>query len=49
MLPFLRKKSYVNVQGIQPIRFHELIQRVGQISEASLKKIRAALRFTFEL
>ena len=48
-LPFLRTQSFVNLQGTQPIRHHELTQRVGKIDADSSEKIRGALRFTFGL
>ena len=47
--PFLRERSYVNVQGLQAIQHHELIGPIGTLQSAAMEKIRAALKYTFDL
>ena len=47
--PFLRVQSYVNVQGLQAIQHHELNGPMGRLHPASMEKIRAALKYTFDL
>ncbi len=49
-VPFLSKKSYANVQGIQAIQDHELSKRpAGTFRKEVLEKVRDALRFALEL
>jgi mRNA interferase MazF len=49
-VPFLRKKSYANVQGIQAVQHHELSERpIGKFRDTVMDEIRNALRFTFEI
>jgi len=47
--PFLRSKSYANVQGLQAIQHHELQGPVGVIFGAALEDIREALRHALDL
>jgi len=46
---FLRMNSYVNVQGLQAIQHHELSDRIGTLNAKSMTKIRAALKYAFDL
>jgi mRNA interferase MazF len=46
---FLRLDSYVNVQGLQAIQHHELSRRIGVLDAESMTKIRAALKYAFDL
>ena len=49
-VPFLSKKSYANVQGIQAIQDHELSQKpIGSFRKEVLDEVRDALRFALEL
>ena len=48
-MPFLRAKSYANVQGLQAIQDHELIGPVGNFYGTVLEDIRNALKFAMEL
>lgn len=49
-VPFLAKKSYVNVQGLQAVQHHELSAKpVGRFQDRVMEEVRSALRFTFEL
>ena len=47
--PFLRMKSYANVQGLQAIQDHELIGPVGSIYGSVFDDIKNALRYAMEL
>ncbi len=47
--PFLRAQSYVNVQGLQAIQHHELNGPIGRLHPAAVGKIRAALKYVFDL
>ena len=47
--PFLRERSYVNVQGLQAVRYHELVGPIGRLHPAAMEKIRAAIKYTLEL
>lgn len=47
--PFLRMKSFANVQGLQAIQHHELQEKVGVIFGEPLNEVRAALRYAMEL
>lgn len=46
---FLREKSFVNMQGITPIQFHELGRSVGKLDSGTFERIREAIRYTFDL
>lgn len=48
-MPFLRAKSYANVQGLQAIQDHELNGPVGTFYGAVLKDLKDALRFAMDL
>lgn len=47
--PFLRTKSYANVQGLQAIQHHELIKKVGIIFGNPMQQIREALIYALNL
>ena len=47
--PFLRVKSYANVQGLQAIQHHELQGPIGTIYGKPLEDVREALRYAMEL
>ena len=47
--PFLRAKSYANVQGLQAIQDHELSGPVGISYGAALEDVKTALRFAMDL
>lgn len=47
--PFLRQKSYANVQGLQTVQDHELEGPIGTIPDDSFQRIRRALRYILEL
>jgi len=46
---FLNESSYVNVQGLQAIQYHELKKRLGTISEDQMVSIRKSLAFALDL
>ena len=48
-LPFLRKTSYVNIQGLQAIQHHELSGPVGSLSPSHMAAIKTALKYALEL
>ena len=48
-MPFLRAKSYANVQGLQAIQHHELEGPVGLIFGEVLERIREALRHALDI
>jgi mRNA interferase MazF len=44
-VPWLREQSYINAQGIQPVRFSELVRKApGQFDARVLADVRAALK-----
>ncbi len=47
--PFLKVKSYANVQGLQAIADNELLEKVGAVFGEPFEKIKNALRWTLEL
>jgi len=47
--PFLRMKSYANVQGLQAIQHHELHGPVGTFYGQTMEDVRAALRYAMEI
>jgi len=47
--PFLRQKSYANVQGLQAVQDHELEGPIGTVPGGALERIRAALRYALDL
>jgi len=47
--PFFRMKSYANVQGLQAIQHHELIDPVGLIYGKSFEAVKEALRYSMDL
>jgi len=48
-LPFLRRSSYANVQGLQAIQHHELRGPVGTLGEQKMAAIKQALSQMLEL
>ena len=47
--PFLRERSYANMQGLQAIQDHELAGPVGTFHGEVMDRVRAALVYTFAL
>jgi mRNA interferase MazF len=46
---FLDYDSFVNVQGLQAIQFHELRKSIGRLPEASMIEVKAALAYLFDI
>lgn len=47
--PFLRMKSYANVQGLQAIQHHEMDGPIGTFFGNAMDDVRAALRYSMDL
>lgn len=47
--PFLRERSYVNIQGLQAIQHHELKGSVGLFHGKVMERIREAIAYTFDI
>jgi mRNA interferase MazF len=47
--PFLRERSYANMQGLQAIQHHELQGPVGVFHGSVMNHIREAIAFTFDI
>ena len=47
--PFLRSKSYANVQGMQAIQHHEMNGPIGIIYGEAFNRLKEALKFIFEI
>lgn len=47
--PFLRMKSFANVQGLQAVQHHELEGPIGTFYGAALDDVRSALRYAMEI
>lgn len=47
--PFLRTKSYANVQGLQAIQHHEMKGPVGVFYGEAFNKVKEALKYTFDI
>lgn len=47
--PFLRVKSYANVQGLQAVSHHELEGPIGTFYGKAMDDVRAALRYAMAL
>ena len=47
--PFLRMKSYANVQGLQAVQHHELQGPIGTFHGKAIDDVRAALRYAMEI
>ena len=47
--PFLRTKSYVNVQGLQVVQHHELQGPIETFYGKAIDDVRAALRYAMEI
>jgi mRNA interferase MazF len=48
-MPFLRTKSYANVQGLQAIQDHELNGPVGLFYGSVLSDLKSGLRYALDL
>ncbi len=48
-MPFLRLKSYANVQGLQAVQHHELQGPIGIFYGRAMDEVRAALRYALDL
>jgi mRNA interferase MazF len=48
-LPFLHQTSVVNIQGIGSLIEPRLERKLGQLSAATMVKVKAAIRFALEL
>ena len=48
-MPFLRMKSYANVQGLQALQDHELSGPIGLFYGSVLEDVKNALRFALEI
>ena len=46
---FLKADSFVNVQGLQAISYHELHRKLGTISDAYLSQIKDSLIYALDL
>ncbi len=46
---FLQELSYANVQGLQAVQHHECSARIGTLDQATMNKIKAALKYALEL
>jgi mRNA interferase MazF len=47
--PFLRERSYANMQGLQAIQHHELTGPVGTVHGEVMDRVRAAIAHAFGL
>ncbi len=47
--PFLRQKSFANVQGLQAIQHNEFNGRIGMFSGEVMDRIRSAIAYTFDI
>lgn len=47
--PFLRAKSYANVQGLQAVQEHELSGPLGSFYGTALDDVKRALKFAMDL
>ena len=48
-MPFLRMRSYANIQGLQAIQDHELSGPIGLFYGSVLEDVKNALRFALEI
>lgn len=48
-MPFLRAKSYANIQGLQAIQDHELNGPLGAFYGSTLEDLKNGLRFAMDL
>jgi mRNA interferase MazF len=46
---FLQSESHVNLQGLQAIEHHELVRKLGMLSEQNITSIKEALEYTLDL
>jgi len=47
--PFLRMKSYANVQGLQAVQHHELEGPIGIFYGKTMNEVKAALQYALDL
>jgi len=47
--PFLRERSFVNLQGLQAIQHHELQGPIGIFHGKVMDRIREAIAYTFDI
>lgn len=47
--PFLRERSYANIQGLQAIQHHELQGPIGIFHGKVMEQIREAIAYTFDI
>jgi len=47
--PFLRARSYANIQGLQAIQHHELQGPIGIFHGKVMGQIREAIAYTFDI
>jgi len=47
--PFLRERSYANIQGIQAIQHHELQGPIGIFHGKVMEQIREVIAYTFDI
>jgi len=47
--PFLRERSYANMQGLQAIQHHELKGPIGIFHGKIMEQIREAIAYTFDI
>jgi mRNA-degrading endonuclease toxin of MazEF toxin-antitoxin module len=47
--PFLRERSYANIQGLQAIQYHELQGPIGIFHGVVMERIRKAIAYTFDI
>jgi hypothetical protein len=47
--PFLRERSYANIQGLQAIQHHELEGPIGIFHGKVLEQIREVIAYTFDI
>ena len=47
--PFLRERSYANIQGLQAIQHHELQGPIGIFHGKIMEQIREAIAYTFDI
>jgi mRNA interferase MazF len=48
-VPWLRLQSYANVQAINSVEHHELLDKKGRFEPAALSQIREAIKWALEI
>ncbi|NBR72285.1 MAG: type II toxin-antitoxin system PemK/MazF family toxin [Verrucomicrobia bacterium] len=46
---FLREQSFVNLQGLQSIQYHELKRMIGRLPDKEMQEVRRGLEWVFGL